>query len=121
MIIAIIPAIVWPQVKLQGGKTAPVHFSSITQSCGTLCDPMDCSTPGFSLLQYLPEFTQTHVHRVSDALQPSHPLCPFLFLPSIFPGIGSFPMSQLFISGGQSIGASASVLPRNIQLDFLED
>ena len=90
-------------------------------SCVRLCDPMNRSTPGLPVHHQLPEFTQTHVHRVSDALQPSHPLCPFLFLPSIFPGIGSFPMSQLFISGGQSIGASASVLPRNIQLDFLED
>ena len=49
--IAIIPAIVWPQVKLQGGKTASVHFSSVTQSCGTLCDPMDCRTPGLPVHQ----------------------------------------------------------------------
>ena len=47
---------------------------SVTQSCSTLCDPMDCSTPGFPVLHYLPEFTQTHVHCVSDAIQPSHPL-----------------------------------------------
>ena len=43
-------------------------------SCPTLCDSMDCSTPGFPVLHYLPELTQTHVHRVGDAIQPSHPL-----------------------------------------------
>ena len=47
---------------------------SVTYSCPTLCNPMDCSTPGFSVLHYLPEFSQTHVHRVSVAIQPSHPL-----------------------------------------------
>ena len=47
---------------------------SVTQSCLTLCDPMDCSTTGFPVLYHLPEFAQTHVHRVGDAIQPSHPL-----------------------------------------------
>ena len=51
-----------------------VQFSSVTQSCLTLCDPMDCSTPGFPVHHQLLEFTQTHVHRVGDAIQPSHPL-----------------------------------------------
>ena len=51
-----------------------VQFSSVTQSCLTLCDPMDRSTPGFPVHHQLPEFTQIHVHRVSDAIQPSHPL-----------------------------------------------
>ena len=51
-----------------------VQFSSVTQSCPTLCDPMNCSTPGFSFHHYLPEFPQTRVHWVSDAIQPSHPL-----------------------------------------------
>ena len=46
----------------------------VTQSCPTLCDPMDCCTPGLPVLQYLLELAQTHVHRVSDAIQPSHPL-----------------------------------------------
>ena len=46
----------------------------VVQSCLTLCDPMDCSIPGFSVLHYLPELAQTHVHRVCDALQTSHPL-----------------------------------------------
>ena len=51
-----------------------VQFSSVTQSCLTPCDPMNCSMPGLPVHQQLLEFTQTHVHRVSDAIQPSHPL-----------------------------------------------
>ena len=51
-----------------------VQFSSVAQSCPTLCDPMNHSTPGFPVHHQLPEFTQTHVHRVGDAIQPSHPL-----------------------------------------------
>ena len=51
-----------------------VQFSSVTQSCPTLCNPMNHSTPGLPVHHQLPEFTQTHVHRVSDAIQPSHPL-----------------------------------------------
>ena len=54
------------------GKYA--QFSSVPQSCPTLCDPMNCSTPGLPVHHQLLEFTQTHVHRVSDAIQPSHPL-----------------------------------------------
>jgi len=51
-----------------------IQFSSVAQSCPTLCDPMDRSTPGLPVHYQLPEFTQTHVHWVSDAIQPSHPL-----------------------------------------------
>ena len=51
-----------------------VQCSSVAQSSPTLCDPMDCSTPGFPVHHQLPELTQTHVHRVGDAMQPSHPL-----------------------------------------------
>ena len=51
-----------------------VQFSSVTQSCPTLWDPMDCSTQGLPVHQQLPEFTQTHVHRVGEAIQPSYPL-----------------------------------------------
>ena len=51
-----------------------LSFSSVAQSCPTLCDPMNCSTPGLPVHHQLPEFTQTHVHRISDAIQPSHPL-----------------------------------------------
>ena len=67
-----------------------IQFNSITQSCLSLCGPMDCSTPGFHVLHQLPELTQTHVHQVSDAIQPSHPLLSLLFLPSIFPSIRIF-------------------------------
>ena len=56
------------------GFCSPVQFSSVAQSCPTLCDPMNRSTPGLPVHHQLPEFTQTHVHRVSDAIQPSHPL-----------------------------------------------
>ena len=63
------------------------QFSSVAQSCPALCDPMDCSMPGFPVHHHLPEPTQTHVQRVSDAIQPSHPLSspspPTFNLPSI--------------------------------------
>ena len=51
-----------------------VQFSSVTQSCPTLCDPMNCSMPGLPVHHQLPEFTQTHAHWVGNAIQPSHPL-----------------------------------------------
>ena len=56
------------------GRGASVQFSSVTQLCLILCDPMNCSTPGLPAHHQLPEFTQTHVHQVSDAIQPSHSL-----------------------------------------------
>ena len=71
--------------------------------------------PCLSLSFYLPEFAQAHVHRVGNVIQPSSLWCPFSSCPQSFPESGSFPMSQLFASGGQSIGASASVFPVNIQ------
>ena len=91
--------------------------SSVAQSCLKLCDPMDCSTPGLPVHHQLPEFTQTYVHRVGDAIQSPHPLSPFSSHLQCFPASGFFPMSQFFTSGGQSIGASApaSVLPMNSQ------
>ena len=67
-----------------------VQFSSVAQSRPTLCDPMNCSTPGLPVHHRLPEFTQTHVHRVSDAIQPSHRCRPLLLLPPIPPGIRVF-------------------------------
>ena len=54
----------------------PFPSCSVAQSCLTLCDPVDCSPPGFPVLHYLPKFAQTHVHRVGDVIQPSHPLSP---------------------------------------------
>ena len=58
------------------GLPLPFRFHSVTQPCLTLCDPTDCSTPGFPVHHQLPELAQTHVHRVGDAIQPSHPLSP---------------------------------------------
>ena len=94
-----------------------VQFSLVTQSCLTLCDSMDCSTPGLPVHHQFPEFTQTHVHWVSDAIQPSPPVIPFSSSLQSFPALGSFQLSQLFATGGQSIGVSAStsVLPMNTQ------
>ena len=91
----------------------------VTQSCLTLWDPMDCSIPGLPVLHYLLELAQTHVHWVSDAIQPSRPLSsspsPSAF--NLAQHQDFFLMSQVFASDGQSIGvsASASVLLMNIQ------
>ena len=91
----------------------------VAQSCLTVCDPVDCSTPGFPVLDHLPEFTRAHVHWVSDAIQASCLLSsvPFSSCLQSFPASGSFPVSQFFALGGQNIRApaSASVLPMNIQ------
>ena len=67
-----------------------VQFSSVAQSCPTLCDPMNLSTPGLPVHHQLPEFTQTHVHRVGDAIQPSYPLSSPSLLPPIPPSIRVF-------------------------------
>ena len=82
-----------------------------------LC-PMDCSIPGFPILHYLLEFGQTHVHRVGNAIQPSHHLL-HSSCPQSFPASGSFSISQVFAPGGQSIGASASVLQWIFRAHFL--
>ena len=93
------------------------QFSSVAQSCLTLCDPMNPSMPGPPVHHQLLEFTQTHVHWVGDAIQPSHPLSsPSPPSPNSSQH-ESFPMCQLFTWGGQSAGVSAlaSVLPMNTQ------
>ena len=97
-----------------------VQFSSAVQSCLSLCGPMDCSTPGLPVHHQLPGFTQTHVHWVGDAIQPSHPVIPSSSSLLSFSASRSFQMSQCFASSGQSIGvsASASVFPINIQVWF---
>ena len=94
-----------------------VQFSSVAQLYPTFWDPMDCSTPGLPVHQQLPEFTQTHVHWVSDAIQSSHSVIPFSSHLQSFPASGSFQMTQFFASCGQSIGVSdsTSVLPMNTQ------
>ena len=95
-----------------------IQFSSVTQSSPTVCNPTDCSTPGFTVHHQLLELAQTHVRRVGNAIQPTHPLSslspPALNLSQ---QSGSFPMSRFFALGGQSIGtsASASVLPMSIR------
>ena len=96
-----------------------VFSHSVAKSCLTLCNPMDCSTPAFPVLHYLLEFVCSD-SRPESVIPSNHLIfcCPLLILPSIFPHIRqSFPMSQLFASGGQSIGASASasILPMIIQ------
>ena len=93
-----------------------IHGCSPAKSCLTLCDPMNCSLLGSSVVHYLPDFVQIHVHWIGDAVSLSHAL----LLPSrralqSFPVSGSFLMSQFFTSGSQSTGSSASVLPVNIQ------
>ena len=68
----VLPKVQW--FSLSAVVMALVQFSSVAQSCPTLWDPMNCSTPGLPVHHQLPGFTQTHAHRVSDAIQPSHPL-----------------------------------------------
>ena len=94
-----------------------------TKASLTFCNSMDYSTPDSSVLHYLPEFARIHVHWVDDAISPHHPLAPPFLLPSdlpsiiVFSSIRVFSNESVFTSGGQSIGASASVsvLPVNIQ------
>ena len=98
-------------------RSVQFSHSVVSDSCNT----MNRSTPGLPVHHQLLESTQTHVHWVGDAIQPSHPLSssviPISSCPQSFPASGSFPVSQLFASGGQRIGVSAStsVLPVNTQ------
>jgi len=93
------------------------QFSSVAQSCPTLCDPMDYSMQGLPVHHQVLEFTQTQVHWVSDAIQPSHPLSSPSLLPSTFPSIRVFSNESVVHIWGRSIGVSAStsVLSINIQ------
>ena len=95
-----------------------VQFSPVTQLCTTLCDPINHGTPGLPVQHQLPEFTQTHVHWVSDAIQPSHPLSsPSPPALNVSQHQGLFKWLSSSQSGGQNIGVSAStsVLPMNTQ------
>ena len=92
-------------------RLCSIQLSSVTQLYPTLCNPMGPSV--FSVHHQLPEFAQTHGHQVRDPIISSS-VVPFSCLQS-FPASGSFPMNQFFVSGDQSIGSSASVLPMNIQ------
>ena len=88
-----------------------VQFSSVAQSCLTLCDPMDCSMPGLPVHHQFLELTQTHVHWVGDRWTISSSVVPFSFYLQSFSASGSFPMSQ-FSSDGQSM-FSFSISPSN--------
>ena len=108
----------WTELSHQG--TPLVQSSSITQSCPTFCDPMDCSTPGLPVHHQLPEFTQTHVHWVGDAIQPSHPLWSLLLPPSIFPSIRVFSNeSVLCIRWSKYWSFSFSISPSNEYLGLI--
>ena len=91
------------------------HLScrSFAASCPTLCDPMDCSSPGFPVLHHLPEFAQIHVHQVHDAIQHLILCSPLLLLPLIFPGIRVFSESALCIRWPKYWRFSFSISPSN--------
>ena len=96
------------------GILLPVQFSSVSQSCLTLCDPMNHSSPGLPVHHQLLESTQTHVHQVDDAIQPSHPLSSLLLLPSIFPSIRVFSNeSALHIRWSKYYSFSFNISPSN--------
>ena len=101
----------------RGTQKDPPYWIATGTSARLLCSHLDCGMPGLPVQHQLPESAQIHVQQVGDAIQPSHPLsspCPPAFNLS---ASGSFPMSQFFTSGGQSIrtSASASVLPMNVK------
>ena len=78
------------KIKTQLHIADSVQFNSVTQLCPTLCDPMDCSMPGFPVCHQLPELAQTHIYRVGDAIHHFILCCPLLLPPSIFPSIRVF-------------------------------
>ena len=93
----------------------------VAKSCPTLCDPMDLSMPGFPVLHYLLEFSQTHVHWVSDVIQTSHPLSspsPLAFNLALHLGVFQWVSSSHKVAKGIGVPASTSVLPMNIQDRF---
>ena len=107
---------VWHQKWFRSPSACPWFCCcSVAQSCLTLCNSMDCSTPGFPVLNHFPEFAQTHIHWCHPTISSAGAL--FFFCLHSFPASGSFPVSWLFASDGQSTEASvsASVLPMNIQ------
>ena len=106
------------RLNLKNQNKLLISCCSVAQQCLTLCDPMDCSTPGFLVLHHFLELAQTHVHRVGDAIQPSRPLLspsPPAFNFSQHQGLFQWVGSSHQV--GQSIGASASasILPINIR------
>ena len=112
----------WEVIGSWGWSPHKWDCCSDARSCLTLCNLMNYSTLDSSVLHYLLEFDETHVHWVSDNSNNLILCYPLLFLPSIFPS-GTFPLSQLFASCGQSIGAStlATVLQWIFRVDFFSD
>ena len=96
-------------LKIWGFWIMVLRKVKVTKSCSTLCDPMDCSTPGFSVHHHLPEFPQTHIHWVSDAIQPSHPLS------SPSPPAFSLPQHQGLFQQVRSSHQVAKVLELQLQ------
>ena len=109
---------VWYQVYCVIRDSVSHQFSSVAQSCLTLCDPMDCSMPGFPVHHKLPELAQTHVCRVGDAIQPSHHLSSLRFLPSIFLSIGVF-SSESVLCWPKYWSFSFSISPSNEHLELI--
>ena len=109
----------WPGYKNRLNKEADhsrlILLLSVAKSCLILCNAMDCSTLGFLVLHFLPEFAQTHVHWANETIQPSPPISPPSSALSFSQPRGLFPMTHLFASGDQSIEASASVLLMHIK------
>ena len=119
LVFGVVKVLPLPLLLLESLNIPSVRFNSVAQSSQTLCDPMDCSTPGFPVHHQLPELTQNPVHRWCHPTISSS-VVPFSSFLQYFPASGSFQMSQFFASGGQIFGvsASASVLPMNIQDRF---
>ena len=104
------PAPSHPQPLLLSASPTGGSYCLVPQSCLTLFDPVDCSTPGFPVPHHLPKFPQVHVHYIGDAIQPSHPVTPSSLCPQSSPASGTFPGSRLFTSGDQNTGVSALAL-----------
>ena len=96
------------------GSSASCSLCSVAQSCPTLCDPMDCSTPDFPVLHYLPEFAQTHVHCVDDAIQPSHVLSPPSFFAFTLSASGDLHLAKSQLNSMQMAEFSLSAAPSSL-------
>ena len=104
--------------RIQKVWSSQTQFSSVTQSCPTVCNPINRSTPGLPVHHKLPELTQTHVHRVGDAIQPSHPLSspsPPAPNPSQHQGLSQWVNSSHEVAKVLGVSASTSVLPMHTQ------
>ena len=109
MVIGVLPPLLLLRMQSSG---IGIQFSSVVQSCPTLCDPMDCSTPGLPVHHQLPELTQTHVHRVGDSIQPS--VVPFSSCLQSFPALGfSSVRSVLHMRWPKHRSFSFSISPSN--------